>query len=233
MSLEQPFQISPEQFQKNLAKLSLERRFSVVEKLSESEKQRLSINVNYTDDTQTFVIIPRDKGRDNDIYIITDPLDYNESKADEARLLPMWRSEQAVYQEWGQQFITPIIERKLQSGEQLTAVDVGCGSGVSALWLQSFCSTKLDLKIRNVGIDLSPRAITASDKNARLNGWNEEATENFEMQLKIAMSHLASSGVILINQMLPMERDTGETWLEKYFGSCADINVNISMYIHQ
>jgi|GEM_PF-3670584 len=275
MSLEQNTQLTPERFQQNLAKLSLEQRFLVVENLSESEKQRLSVDVNYTDGTQTFVTIPADNLRAKDIYIITDPLDYNESKADEARLLPVWRSEQAVYQEWGQQFIYKIIKEKLELGEKLTTVDVGCGSGISSLWLQSFCHNNPDLQVRNVVIDLSPRAVLATDKNARLNGWNdnqieillakysldsmapqssdiiflappynprpsifsdtltphadgwnEEADENFIKQLETSMYHLAPGGVILINQMLPIERETREYWMNKYFGGYPDILVN-------
>lgn len=168
---------SPTQFQDRLAKLPLDKRFAVVNQLSLEQKKQYSLDIKYTDGTQTFVQIPADIGRAKPIFIVTDPLGYNENTVDEARLLPVWRSEQPVYQEFGHEFIISKIRQKADQKKPLVSIDVGCGSGISSLWLQSLCGVYPELQVRNIGIDLSPRAIKASKENAKLNGYQDDQIE--------------------------------------------------------
>jgi SAM-dependent methyltransferase len=192
------FTFNQEHFQNNLRDLPYELRFQMVEGLTDQEKFELAISWKTPEPNSTFHKIELDGM--HPIYLITDMLDSNpnlEFNPESLSVFGMWHDEQFITHTFSQAIVMETIKKAVAKNGKVTTLDIGSGSGISAIIMQRYTESLEIPNYQNTGIDLNARAIDFGRRNISLN--NLQAIDWKNEVYNIDSAALKSSNIIHLN----------------------------------
>jgi Ribosomal protein L11 methyltransferase (PrmA) len=165
------FAFDRDQYQEMLRDSLYPQRFAEVAKLTESQRNELAIDWATPNPESTFHKICLEGIRN--LYIVTDPLYPNPRLSfnpDQSTVFGFWTDEQNITHTHSQKAVTETIKKAWETKQMVRTLDVGTGSGISAIIMQNFLQELGIENYENIGVDLNQRAIDFARLNTQLNG---------------------------------------------------------------